>query len=162
MLTREQNDLLCRVEGDAPMGGIMRRHWLPVCLSEEVADKDGAHTARLCRAAAKLLAATTLATDLPDSQVLTPEGMRAIKCPVLAVYGAESDMVPQAGWLEAALPDCRSTFVPGQEHSVLVLATDAVRELFLDWLCEQGVAARGARHLIGCTPSPNNKEGCLR
>jgi len=42
MLTREQNELLCRVEGDAPMGGIMRRHWLPVCMSEEVAEKDGA------------------------------------------------------------------------------------------------------------------------
>jgi phthalate 4,5-dioxygenase oxygenase subunit len=42
MLTHEQNELLCRVEGAAPMGGIMRRHWLPVCLSEEVAEKDGA------------------------------------------------------------------------------------------------------------------------
>jgi phthalate 4,5-dioxygenase oxygenase subunit len=42
MLTRDQNELLCRVEGNAPMGGIMRRHWLPVCLSEEVAEKDGA------------------------------------------------------------------------------------------------------------------------
>src|SRR5918911_2790407 len=42
MLTREQNELLCRVEGDAPMGGIMRRHWLPVCMSEEVAEPDGA------------------------------------------------------------------------------------------------------------------------
>ena len=42
MLSREQNDLLCRVERDAPMGGIMRRHWLPVCMSEEVAEKDGA------------------------------------------------------------------------------------------------------------------------
>jgi phthalate 4,5-dioxygenase oxygenase subunit len=41
MLTREQNEMLCRVEGDAPMGGIMRRHWLPVCLSEEVAQADG-------------------------------------------------------------------------------------------------------------------------
>jgi phthalate 4,5-dioxygenase oxygenase subunit len=41
MLSRENNDLLCRVEGDAPMGGIMRGHWLPVCLSEEVAEKDG-------------------------------------------------------------------------------------------------------------------------
>ncbi|MFN2644954.1 MAG: Rieske 2Fe-2S domain-containing protein [Burkholderiales bacterium] len=41
MLTREQNELLCLVEGDAPMGGIMRRHWLPVCLSEEVAEADG-------------------------------------------------------------------------------------------------------------------------
>jgi phthalate 4,5-dioxygenase len=42
MLSHEENELLCRVEGSAPMGGIMRRHWLPVCLSEEVAERDGA------------------------------------------------------------------------------------------------------------------------
>jgi phthalate 4,5-dioxygenase oxygenase subunit len=42
MVTREENDLLCRVEGNAPMGGIMRRHWLPACLSEEVVVPDGA------------------------------------------------------------------------------------------------------------------------
>ncbi|AOB32739.1 MarR family transcriptional regulator [Bordetella sp. H567] len=41
MLTPEENDLLCRVEGDAPMGGLMRRHWLAVCLSEEVSEPDG-------------------------------------------------------------------------------------------------------------------------
>ena len=38
MLTREENELLCRVEGDAPMGQLMRRHWTPVCLVEEVAE----------------------------------------------------------------------------------------------------------------------------
>ncbi|KXS38052.1 MAG: dioxygenase [Halomonadaceae bacterium T82-2] len=41
MLTHEENELLCRVEGDAPMGQIMRGHWLPACLSEEVAEPDG-------------------------------------------------------------------------------------------------------------------------
>jgi phthalate 4,5-dioxygenase oxygenase subunit len=41
MLTTEENDLLTRVEGDAPMGRLMRRHWLPVCLSEEVSENDG-------------------------------------------------------------------------------------------------------------------------
>src|SRR4051812_30130612 len=41
MLTREENELLCRVEGDAPMGQLMRRHWQPVCLMEEVAERDG-------------------------------------------------------------------------------------------------------------------------
>ena len=41
MLSAEENDLLCRVEGDAPMGQLMRRHWVPVCLSEEVAEADG-------------------------------------------------------------------------------------------------------------------------
>jgi phthalate 4,5-dioxygenase oxygenase subunit len=42
MLTTEQNELLCRVEGNAPMGQLMRQHWLPLCLSEEVAERDGA------------------------------------------------------------------------------------------------------------------------
>lgn len=40
MLTKEENDLLCRVEGDAPMGQIMRRHWMPACLIEEVPEPD--------------------------------------------------------------------------------------------------------------------------
>ena len=41
MLSAEENDLLCRVEGDAPMGALMRRHWIPVCTSEEVDERDG-------------------------------------------------------------------------------------------------------------------------
>lgn len=41
MITKEENDLLCRVEGDAPMGQLMRRHWIPVCLTEEVSEPDG-------------------------------------------------------------------------------------------------------------------------
>ncbi len=41
MLTHEENQLLCRVEGKAPMGQLMRRHWTPICLIEEVSEPDG-------------------------------------------------------------------------------------------------------------------------
>ena len=41
MLTQEENELLCRVEGPAPMGQMMRRQWTPVCLIEEVTEPDG-------------------------------------------------------------------------------------------------------------------------
>lgn len=41
MLTSEENDLLCCITGAAPMGKLMRQHWTPVCLIEEVAEKDG-------------------------------------------------------------------------------------------------------------------------
>ena len=41
MLTPEENELLCRVAGNAPMGQLMRRHWTPVCLMEEVSEPDG-------------------------------------------------------------------------------------------------------------------------
>ncbi|HMK79512.1 MAG TPA: Rieske 2Fe-2S domain-containing protein [Xanthobacteraceae bacterium] len=40
-MTPEENELLCRVERGAPMGQIMRRHWIAACLSEEVAAPDG-------------------------------------------------------------------------------------------------------------------------
>ncbi len=40
-MTKEENDLMCRVEGQAPMGQLMRRHWTPVCLIEEVSEPDG-------------------------------------------------------------------------------------------------------------------------
>ena len=42
MLTAEENQLLCRVEGDAPMGQMMRRHWVPALLAEQVAERDAA------------------------------------------------------------------------------------------------------------------------
>lgn len=40
-MTPEENNLLCRVEGAAPMGQLFRRHWQPVCLVEEVSEPDG-------------------------------------------------------------------------------------------------------------------------
>ncbi len=41
MLTSEENEILCRVGPGTAMGGLMRAHWVPVCLSEEVAEADG-------------------------------------------------------------------------------------------------------------------------
>ena len=42
MLTPDENELLCRVEGNAPMGQLMRCHWIPALLSEELREADGA------------------------------------------------------------------------------------------------------------------------
>jgi phthalate 4,5-dioxygenase oxygenase subunit len=41
MLSAESNELLTRVANNAPMGRLMRRHWIPVCMLEEVAEPDG-------------------------------------------------------------------------------------------------------------------------
>jgi phthalate 4,5-dioxygenase len=41
MLTREENERLTRVCGDAPMGALMRRYWVPVVCSDEVSEPDG-------------------------------------------------------------------------------------------------------------------------
>ena len=41
MLTSDENEILCRVERDAPMGRLMRQFWIPACMSEEVSERDG-------------------------------------------------------------------------------------------------------------------------
>src|SRR5581483_453147 len=40
-LTLEENELLTRVGRGTPMGELMRRYWLPACLSEELPEPDG-------------------------------------------------------------------------------------------------------------------------
>ncbi|HEY3116295.1 MAG TPA: Rieske 2Fe-2S domain-containing protein [Chloroflexota bacterium] len=40
MLTPEENELLTRVGPDTPMGEMMRRFWLPACLTEELSERD--------------------------------------------------------------------------------------------------------------------------
>ena len=40
MITKEENDRLCQIEGDAPMGAVFRRYWLPFALAEELPEAD--------------------------------------------------------------------------------------------------------------------------
>lgn len=42
MLTVEENETLTRVGRDTPMGRLMRRFWLPICASKQIADPGGA------------------------------------------------------------------------------------------------------------------------
>ncbi|CAM5558965.1 alpha/beta fold hydrolase [Streptomyces aurantiogriseus] len=84
------------------------------------------NTARLARGAARLARETSLGRDIPASRVLTEDQIRSVRCPVLGVYGGDSDLAELAPWLESLLPDCRTVVIPGHEHSVLVEAAQAV------------------------------------
>src|SRR4051812_49578285 len=48
MITREENDLLTRVEGDAPLGRLMREnYWIPFALSQNLLVGDAPTAVRL-------------------------------------------------------------------------------------------------------------------
>ncbi|MDT0268949.1 alpha/beta hydrolase [Streptomyces sp. DSM 44915] len=98
-----------------------------------IAAHHGAHTARLSRSAARILASTTLADDVPASRVID-DGLAEIRCPVLAVFGDQSGLAAQVPTLRAALPDCRTVVLPDQGHSVLVERPEETRALVLDWV----------------------------
>jgi pimeloyl-ACP methyl ester carboxylesterase len=90
----------------------------------------GRHTARLARGATALLRDTTLVADIPASTVPPDD----VSCPVLAIYGADSDLAGQAPGLRDRLAACETALVPGQRHSVLVETAGTVRDLILPWL----------------------------
>ena len=98
----------------------------------------GGHTARLARSAARLVRTTSIARDVPASQVLSEEQVRSMRCPVLAVYGAESEPAKQAWRLESLLPGSRSIVLPGQGHSVLAEAPGLVLDLLLSSIGQPG------------------------
>ncbi|WP_432156747.1 alpha/beta fold hydrolase [Streptomyces sp. bgisy153] len=91
-----------------------------------IAAHRGHHTARLAKGAARLARETTLGRDIPASRVLTERQIRSVRCPVLALYGGDSDLAALAPWLAGLLPDCRTVVIPGHEHSVLVEAAEVV------------------------------------
>ncbi|MDI5976644.1 alpha/beta fold hydrolase [Amycolatopsis magusensis] len=110
---------------------------------EWITANHGAHTSRLARSAGRMLRSSTLADDIPASAVLTPEEIGAVTTPVLAIYGAESDLAPQAPVLEGLLPVCRTVVVPGQQHSVLVERTELTRDLVFGWVREHSLVDAG-------------------
>ncbi|MGW0824606.1 alpha/beta fold hydrolase [Streptomyces sp. NPDC002845] len=84
------------------------------------------NTARLAKGAARLARETSIARDIAASRFLTEDQISSVRCPVLGVYGGDSDLAELAPWLEALLPDCRTVVLPGHEHSVLVEASGTV------------------------------------
>lgn len=106
-----------------------------------IAQEYSPHTARLARGAAKLLHGTTIAEDVPASQVLVEAEVAAIEAPVFGIYGDRSDLAAQAPWLERLLPRCRTVVIPDQEHSVLIERTPLTKALLLEWLHEHAVSA---------------------
>jgi len=130
------------------LGGILRRvltelaHNEPDALAWITAHR-GHNTARLAKGAARLARETTLGRDIPASRVLTEDAIRAVRCPVLGVYGGDSDLVEVAPRMAALLADFRPVVLPGHEHSVLVEAAGTVGGHILDLI--RSVEGAGVR-----------------
>jgi pimeloyl-ACP methyl ester carboxylesterase len=113
------------------LGGILDRVLHQLAHNEDdaiawISANRGHNTARLAKGAARLARETSLSQDIPASRVLTEDQIRSVRCPVLGIYGGDSDLALLAPWLESVLPDCRTVVVPGHEHSVLVEAAGTV------------------------------------
>ncbi len=88
---------------------------------------------RLARRAQTLFLETSLIDDLNREKPVTHEALAAIRCPVFAVYGEESDILDRARDLERHVPDIELHVVAGVAHSVLTDADALVRDHARRW-----------------------------
>ena len=100
-----------------------------------IGEARGGHTARLSRAAGKLLQVTTIAEDVLVSRTID-DGLSTLQCPVLALFGDESVLMEQVEYLKANLASCRIVVLPEQGHSVLIERTAEISPVILGWVRE--------------------------
>ena len=103
----------------------------------KIGAKRGKRAVRRARAAAEMIAATSVARDLPVSRIAATEQVTAIDCPVLCIYGECSDMVELAPVIQRLLPRVRTVILPGQRHSLLIDEPATVLRLVLSWLRQE-------------------------
>ncbi|MFI1302096.1 alpha/beta fold hydrolase [Streptomyces sioyaensis] len=93
--------------------------------------------ARLAAGADALLNHTSLIEDIASAPPFTARDFARLRCPVLAVYGAHSELLPGARELARGAADCELCVLPGVGHTVLNEATDG--------LCAAVLTRLGAR-----------------
>jgi len=96
---------------------------------------------RMARSAKELLFECTLVEDLRTSPPFTRAELRSIECPVLALYGENSDILGRAKQLAAVLANCELVVLPGCTHSVLIEAVGEIRRRVIEWVAAHPAAA---------------------
>ena len=102
------------------------RHWL------------GRHSERkrnrLARQAQALVEGSTLLADIRGSRELPDEAYEGLSCPVLALYGAQSDQRDRGERLARRHPGVELELLDGCTHSILWEQTARVRERIVQWV----------------------------
>lgn len=89
---------------------------------------------RLITNAHRLARKTTLVEDLAASPPVTDEELATIRCPVLALYGTDSELLDRGERLGRTVPNCEVRLFPGCTHLLLWEATEALKEQITAWV----------------------------
>jgi pimeloyl-ACP methyl ester carboxylesterase len=89
---------------------------------------------RMAQTARELAYKTSLVADLEASPVLTDDDLRRVDCPVLAIYGENSDLRHRGERLARVLPRCELRLIPGGSHVILWEATQELKRQIAEWI----------------------------
>jgi pimeloyl-ACP methyl ester carboxylesterase len=93
---------------------------------------------RVAQVTRKLVRETSLVDDLGKERPCPTEALRSLGCPMLAIYGENSDLLDQAHVLESNVPRCELHVLPNCGHMVLSEGAPFVVERVTEWLTRFG------------------------
>ena len=99
---------------------------------------------RIATTADQLIWHSTLRADLAGEHGLTDDELASIACPVLCLYGEESDLIDRGRRLAARLPDAELHTFAGATHMLLIERPEELQVLFRAWLDAHPAAAEDA------------------
>jgi pimeloyl-ACP methyl ester carboxylesterase len=101
----------------------------------------GRKMTRMAKKADALINHTSLVEDLLTAIPLPREPLAALACPVLAIYGDESDVIERARDLATLVPDFTLNILGGCGHSILMEVPAHLQAVLAWWLAgRQGPA----------------------
>jgi pimeloyl-ACP methyl ester carboxylesterase len=121
-------------------------NWLKQHYIGDRLDRDGEDTRRLIDRldsqrrsplldkARGLVYRTTFAADMRLEPPYEEAELTRIACPVLALYGDESDITDEGKRLARLAPDCELVLIPDAGHGILRQAAPRMRQEVLSWL----------------------------
>jgi pimeloyl-ACP methyl ester carboxylesterase len=89
---------------------------------------------RMAAKADALINKTSLVEDLLTAVPLPRAPLASLRCPVLAVYGDESDVIDRARDLAALVPDFTLNVLSGCGHSILMEVPEHLQAVLAWWL----------------------------
>ena len=89
---------------------------------------------RMAKKADALINQTTLVEDMLTAVPLPRAPLAALACPVLAVYGDESDVIDRARDLATLVPDFTLNILTGCGHSILMEVPSHLQAVLAWWL----------------------------
>jgi pimeloyl-ACP methyl ester carboxylesterase len=89
---------------------------------------------RLIENARDLVEGTSLVDDLTSFPAFGDAELATIRCPVLALYGADSEIRHHGERLARVLPDCTLRLFEGSTHSILWEKTNELRDAVVGWV----------------------------
>ena len=128
-------------------------NWLRQHYVNEKLDRDGEDTSRLLNrldgqrrsplldTARGLVYGTRFAEDMRLDPPYEEEDLRNIRCPILALYGDESDITEEGRRLAELAGNCQLVLVQNAGHGILRQAPERLRRELKDWLKRTDVVA---------------------